>query len=87
MRETLSRCRPILLTEFSPFLLRGVASVEPLDYLSMLVGLGYDISVIRPNGGVLLCSNNDDVIKQWRILNDERSTSELMHLDLIAHPI
>lgn len=75
-RETLSRFRPIIVTEFSPIVLPG----EGDGYLSFLLELGYRLGVVQPSGPVVdLGSDKAAVIQAWR----ERGID---HIDLLATP-
>ena len=44
--ETLRRCRPIVVSEFSCEMLRRVSGTDPLEYLSTFTELGYQLHVI-----------------------------------------
>lgn len=44
------RCRPIIVSEFSPDLMPGISGVSGPDYLSWLIAHGYALSVIEPDG-------------------------------------
>lgn len=45
-RETILRSRPIILSEINPIALENVSGVSANDYISYMIGLGYEISII-----------------------------------------
>lgn len=46
-RKTISRCRPVVISELSPEMLRRVSGMEPLEYLKFFSDLGYAMSIIE----------------------------------------
>ncbi len=49
-RATLERCRPVIVSEFSPNMMPGISGVSGPHYLQWLIDLGYDLSVIEADG-------------------------------------
>jgi FkbM family methyltransferase len=49
--DTIARCRPAIVTEFSCEMTRRVGGIEPREHLERLVGLGYTLHVIDRSGG------------------------------------
>ena len=47
---TLARHRPLVVSEFSPLLLEAISGVAGDAYLSHLLDLGYELSVVDPDG-------------------------------------
>ena len=48
---TLRRCRPVIVSEFSPGQLAVVSGIDGPGYLGWLEGLGYRLAVLGPDGG------------------------------------
>ena len=63
--ETLRRDRPFVIMEFSCEMVRRVSDVDPLDALSWIEGLGYDIAVIRKGDGERIATSAQDLIAGW----------------------
>jgi FkbM family methyltransferase len=69
--QTLRRCRPVVVSEFSCEMLRRISGVQPAEYLSVFTELDYDIGIIDrsvpgrvlpvPSAKVLLDSWGDDL--------------------------
>jgi FkbM family methyltransferase len=57
-KGVVARCRPKLVTEFSPGPLRELSKVEPEGYLEALFALGYRVAVIEEDGSLLDCGTN-----------------------------
>jgi FkbM family methyltransferase len=49
--DTIRRCRPVIVTEFSCEMTRRVGGIEPREHLDRLVELGYTLHVIDRTGG------------------------------------
>ena len=49
--DIIRRDRPAIITEFSPGLMPGISGISGPGYLSWLIGQGYALSVITPDGG------------------------------------
>jgi FkbM family methyltransferase len=46
------RCRPMIVSEFSPTMMPGISQISGPDYLQWLIGLGYELSVIEADGSL-----------------------------------
>lgn len=51
-RDMLRRCRPFIVSEFSPGFLQNISGVDGTAYLDFLIELGYAIAVIQPDGSL-----------------------------------
>ncbi len=80
LRTTLQRHRPMIISEFSPMMLRATAAVEPQVYLKLLSDLGYQLAVIHEDGSTAPLSADYSEIERTYFA-DGRS-----HIDLIAQP-
>ena len=79
-RETIARCRPAIISEFSPDLMPGISGINGEGYLGWLVGQGYGLSVIQPDGSLLTCgADRGAVMREYA----GRGTD---HIDLLALP-
>ena len=75
---TIRRCHPFIISEFSPGMMPGISNISGEDYLHWLIGLGYDLAVVEPDGS--LTEVRSDVGAIMRIY-DERMTD---HIDIAA---
>lgn len=81
MINTLRKFRPIIVSEFSPNLIGWISSVTPETYLKFLMDLGYQISIITPEG--TLVDRGQDIAE---IMNDVH-TADGDHIDIVALPV
>ncbi len=72
---TIRRHRPLIISEFSPGLMPGISGVQGTDYLDWLMGLGYGLSVISPDGPSP--ADSDAIMRAY-----EASGSD--HIDILA---
>ena len=77
----LRRDRPIIVSEFSPSLMPGISGVEGEAYLNWLTGLGYALSVLRPDGGLDRAGTDTALVMR---LYAARNTD---HVDILAEPL
>ena len=77
---TIARCRPVIISEFSPDLMPGISGVSGEAYLGWLIGQGYALSVVQPDGSLLACGGNRAAVMRAYA---ERGTD---HVDLVAEP-
>ncbi|HAK62949.1 MAG TPA: hypothetical protein DCO82_06875 [Alphaproteobacteria bacterium] len=49
------RCHPVIVSEFSPGLMRGISGVDAREYLQFVLDFGYRVSVIEPRGTLTDC--------------------------------
>lgn len=52
LERTLERCRPKIVSEFSPGTMPGISGVTGKDYLEFLIQKAYQIGVIAPDGQI-----------------------------------
>ncbi len=76
----LARDRPIIITEFSPGMLRDISAIDGPGYLAWLSGLGYALSVIQPDGSPTAAGQDSAAIMAAYV---RRGTD---HIDLLAVP-
>lgn len=76
---TLRRCRPAIVSEYSPGLLQGVSGIDGIGYLRFLAGLGYDLGVIGPGGR---CSAGQTAAQ----VHAAYEAAGVDHIDIIALP-
>ena len=77
-RGLLETHRPLVFSEFGPKGLRDVSGVEPEDYLRFLVGMGYELAVLREDGAVVRCGTQCGAILDAQ---DRRGSD---HIDMVA---
>lgn len=68
--EMITRCRPLVVSEFSCDMLRRISGIAPRAYLALFTDLGYCINVIergeRGNPGVVTpYGSADDLLVDW----------------------
>lgn len=65
--EMITRCRPLVVSEFSCDMLRRISGMAPRAYLALFTDLGYCINVIeRGNPGVVTpYGSADDLLADW----------------------
>lgn len=80
MMQILQRHRPILISEFSPALIKVTSHVTPESYLEQLISLHYELSVIGKGK-----SNASRPLRPREII-DMYPKSGSSHLDLLAYP-
>lgn len=79
-RRTIQACRPVIVTEFAPGMLAGISGVSGPDYLDFLIGHGYSLSVILPDGSTQNSGVNIGEVMQ---VYTDRATD---HIDVMATP-
>lgn len=58
-RGLIGRCHPTIVSEFSPKTMPGISGIDGMGYLRFLLDeLGYRISVIDPEGGLVRCGTD-----------------------------
>jgi FkbM family methyltransferase len=75
---TIRRCRPFIISEFSPAMMPGISQISGEDYLRWLIALGYRLSVVEPDGD--LTETGTDIGAVMRIYH-ARMTD---HIDIAA---
>jgi FkbM family methyltransferase len=76
----LARTLPVVFTEFNPGTLFSFSGVEPLEYLRLFTGLGYQIAVLLRRGARVACGT--DVGRVLAVLDQ----SGLDQVDLMLTP-
>ncbi len=80
LSETIDRDRPVIVSEFSPGALPGTSHCSGPDYLRYLIGKGYRIGVIEPDGSESIFGEDvDGVMAAY-------SRSGIDHIDVVATP-
>lgn len=77
MDALIKRCRPTILTEFSPDLISAISNVHPKEYLEMLRSYGYALAEIQTNGASSAVLTNDEIMQRYTAANAS-------HIDLMA---
>lgn len=77
---TIARCRPVIVSEFSPELMPGISGVSGEEYLAWLIGRGYGLSVVEPDGSLRACGADAGAVMR---AYGERGTD---HIDIVAEP-
>ncbi|WP_420641999.1 FkbM family methyltransferase [Candidatus Leptofilum sp.] len=81
MSSLVSRYKPHIITEFSPGLIPKTSHVQPIEYLQKIVGFGYNLQIIYPDG-----SRSETMLPQ-QILKYFAESVHSDHIDLLAmHP-
>jgi hypothetical protein len=52
----------MILTEFSPTLMPGISGIDGPGYLAWLIGLGYRLSVVERDGGLLAAGTDANIV-------------------------
>lgn len=86
MKNIITRCHPIIISEFHPKAIKEFSNIEPRLYLDTLKRFGYKISVIEASSNILECSSVEEIIDYWHNLNEMLGMGDRMHLDLLAIP-
>jgi FkbM family methyltransferase len=79
-QETIARCRPVLVSEFSPGLLEGISGVDGHTYLTHIADMGYTFSVIEEDGSLTSYASDLDAVV------DVQKETPGDHIDIVAHP-
>ena len=87
--QTVKEHRPLIMTEYHPHCLRESGHSNPTDYLEMLVGCGYSLSVLeRGNGGrETFCPSIADVSSIWEKENSISDARGTIHVDMVCRPV
>ena len=75
-----ARDRPVIITEFSPGLLRDISGIDGPSYLMWLCAQGYELSVIQPDGAPVAMGRDTAAVMDAYV---RRGTD---HIDLLAMP-
>jgi FkbM family methyltransferase len=86
MDEVIRKHRPIIITEFHPFIMEANNHIDAEDYLRQITEYGYRLSIIESSGRIIDAPDIGFVMTFWKELN-QGLIQELIHLDLLARPI
>jgi len=75
--------RPIIFSEFSPGGLRLFSGVCGEDYLLMLTGEDYHISILEWEGNVVECGQDVERVLRY---SEEQAEKGFDHIDIVANP-
>jgi len=79
-RQTIAEHHPVIVSEFSPGLMPGISGISGEEYLRWIIGQGYRLATIRPDGSLQHAERN------WRAVIDEYETRGVDHVDIVATP-
>ena len=75
----LRRCRPVIVSEFSPGQLATVSGIDGPGYLAFIVSLGYRLAVLGQDGAFSPGQSVSDVMAAY-------AAAGLDHIDIVAIP-
>lgn len=61
----LQRCRPVIVSEFSPAMIAANAGDKPADYLAMMHALGYAVHLIDQQKGIQPEADHHKLLSEW----------------------
>lgn len=76
----ITTCRPVIVTEFSPDMIGTISQISGPDYLRWLIGMGYNLTTILPDG-----SSQSVACSVGQIMNDYAAHGT-DHIDVLATP-
>lgn len=77
----MEKCRPVIVTEFSPDMIGSISGISGPDYLRWLISMGYDLAVIQPDGSAQpMAGDFNAVMNAYGV----RGTD---HIDILATPV
>lgn len=80
MRRLIERCKPFIVSEFSPESLPSFSNCNGTEYLNLLVSMGYSLGIVERDGIVDYGTNLAAVMSSFA----ERHTD---HIDLFCKPL
>ncbi len=75
----LRRCRPTIVSEFSPGLLRHVSGIDGASYLRFLQAFGYQLAVLGRDGSFVPGASVDAIVAAYGAAGTD-------HIDIVAVP-
>ena len=87
MEGLIRKHRPILVSEYHPKAMRVHSNLDPSNYLQAILDLGYQLSVIDPQGQELSCLDPSRILTYWRSYNERAGMTDEFHLDILARPV
>ncbi len=85
-KETFSRCKPKIATEFHPHAMRENAGIDCRDYVEMMFEYTSEIQVMQTVEKTVSCSSYEQVMAQWRESDKRHGGNGTSHLDLFLLP-
>ncbi len=73
--------RPVIVSEFSPDMMKGMSDADGPEYLRWIIRHGYDLSVIEPDGSLLPAR------ARWETVMEVYGARGTDHVDLVATPV
>ena len=73
----IKRCRPTIVSEFSPTMMPGISGVDGRQYLRFLLDFGYKVAVIEGDGTLRDCGTDAEAVM------DAYTSSGVDHIDII----
>jgi FkbM family methyltransferase len=86
LERTLTRHRPILLSEFHPWAIERATGSEAIDYLRWLRQLYPAITILHRDGTRECHDEPEAVMQSWRDANSKAGLDGRLHLDLMLEP-
>lgn len=83
LERSLSRLRPVLLSEFHPWAIAHATATEAIDYLHWLRRLYPAITILHRDGSRERCTEPEAVMQAWREANRRAGLGDRLHLDLL----
>ena len=80
LQQTIGRCRPIIVSEYSPGLIFEISGVQGAEYLRWLIEHGYRLGVIEKDGTISEAGVDYEIVMA---IHRNRGTD---HIDIIAQP-
>lgn len=74
--------RPLIVSEFSPGLLRSVSQISEADYLGLLIQKRYHLSILEENGNLIECGANIEKLLNYFAEQAQKGND---HIDILAH--
>jgi hypothetical protein len=75
------RCHPLIVSEFSPDLMRLICGVPGSQYLQLMIDFGYRVSVLALDGSVQPCGSDVALVMQ------AYQRSGVDHIDILFEPV
>lgn len=89
MDRLIKKHKPIIFTEFHPWLMRSFTKTEPQEYLEQIVQYGYRLSILQfegLGGEITEAPDTTFVMNFWQNLGKAMNYDKI-HLDLMALPL
>ena len=78
-RGVIARDRPVIVSEFSPGMMAGISGVSGEEYLRWLIGQGYGVQVIQPDGSLGSDGSIPGITAAYAACGGD-------HIDIVATP-